>query len=201
MLTTTFYLIRHCERIDDPQRLVGRTPGVHLSERGRAQAERIARRLAGETLHRVFCSPLERTRQTAAPLARAKQLPLEVCAEIGEIDAGAWTGRTFPQLDADDEHWRRYNHFRSGTPIPGGESVPLIQARFVGEMLSLRERLPGEGIALVSHADPIKIALAYFLGMPADFYDRIEIGLGSISVLALHAWGAKALRLNEVPAE
>jgi probable phosphoglycerate mutase len=140
---------------------------------------------------------MERARETAAPLAQTVWSDLGVCAAINEIDSGAWTGRTFSDLDANEEQWRRFNRFRSATPIPGGEWMVEVQARFVGEMLRLHERFPDERIALVSHAGPIKLALAYFLGVPVDFYDRIEVGLASVSVVALAPWGAKILRLND----
>jgi probable phosphoglycerate mutase len=196
---TTFYLIRHAERTGDQGSLTGRGAGFHLSATGRVQAERLARHLAHEPIGHVFSSPLERTRETAEPLAKHHRLRVELCPAIGEIDAGAWTGRTFRELDASDPHWQQFNRFRGGTRIPRGEAMVDVQARFVGEMLRLRAAFPGEGVALVSHADPIKIAIASFIGSPLDFHDRIEIGLGSVSVLALSEWGAKLLRLNDTP--
>jgi broad specificity phosphatase PhoE len=75
-----------------------------------------------------------------------------------------------------------------------------VQARFVGEMLHWRDTHPEQGIALVSHADPIKFALTYFLGSPLDFYDRIEIALASVSVVTIDSWSAKVQRLNDRPA-
>jgi broad specificity phosphatase PhoE len=196
-VVTTFYLIRHAERAGDQQMLTGRMADVHLSPGGRDHAERIALHLTAVPIQHVYSSPLERARETAEPLARAKAVTIEISAAIGEIDSGAWTGRTFPDLDANEERWRRFNHFRSGTRIPQGEAMVEVQSRFVGEMLRLRESFPDAHLALVSHADPIKIALACCLGAPIDFYDRIEIGLGSVSVVELGDWGAKVLRVNE----
>jgi probable phosphoglycerate mutase len=196
----TFYLIRHAERTGDQDRFVARTAGVHLTEAGRAAAERLARHLSRAPIAHVISSPLERTRETAEPLARQKRVPIHMSEAIGELDAGAWANRTFPELEAADERWRQFNQFRSGTRLPGGEAAVEVQARFVGEMLRLRDAFPHDGIALVSHADPIRIALGYFLGTPLDLYHRIEISLGSVSVLNLDGWGAKVLRLNDVPA-
>lgn len=198
---TTFYLIRHAERAGDQEAFVGRTPGVHLTDRGRRQAEWIARRLAENRLDRVFASPLERARETAGPLARAWSLPVEVLPEIGELDAGAWTGARFPQLDVEDPTWRRFNRLRSLTPIPGGEAPLAVQARIVGEMVRLHAAHPEGSIALVSHGDPLKFALACLLGMPLDFHGRLEVGLGSVSVVALDDAGPRVLRLNETSPE
>src|SRR4051812_40591985 len=120
---TTFYLIRHAERIENQQLLVGRSPGISLTERGRRQAERLARHLANEPIRRIYSSPMERARETAAPLARVKGIEVDVCAAIHEIDAGEWTGKTFPELDATSPAWNQFNRFRSAIPIPGGESM------------------------------------------------------------------------------
>lgn len=176
--------------------LAGRRPGFRLSTTGQAQAERLARFLAREPIAHVFASPLERTRETAAPLARALGLVVQDLASIGEVDAGEWAGKTFRELEAGDPRWRRFNALRATTPIPGGESAVAVQARFLAEMMRLRERFPEEGIALVSHADPIKIALATVLGAPLDLYDRIEVGLASVSVVEWGEWGAKVMRMN-----
>lgn len=175
-------------------------PGLHLTALGRAQAERLARHLASEPIQHVLSSPIERARETAAPLAREKALEVDISPAITEIDSGTWTGSTFPDLDH-VEQWRQFNRFRSAIVIPGGESMVNVQARFVGEMLRLRDTFPNDSIALVSHADPIKIALACFIGAPIDLYDRLEISLASVSVVTLDHWGAKVLRLNETVRE
>ena len=193
---TTFYLIRHAERSGDQGLLAGRLPGFRLSSTGQAQAERLARYLGREPIAHVFASPLERTRETAAPLARALGLVVQELAGIGEVDAGEWTGKTFRELDASDARWRRFNTLRATTPIPGGESALAVQGRFVAEMIRLRAKFPEEGIALVSHADPIKVALATVLGAPLDMYDRLEVGLASVSVVEWSDWGAKVTRMN-----
>jgi broad specificity phosphatase PhoE len=196
---TTFYLIRHAQRAGDQEVLAGRVGGLHLTATGREQALRVAHHLAREPIEHVFSSPLERTRETAEPLARARGLEVDVLPGIGEIDTGAWTGRRFPELDADDLQWQQFNRQRTLTPIPRGETALEVQTRFVGEMLRLRETFPDDGIALVSHADPIKYAIVCLLGAPLDFHDRLEIGLGSISVVTLDAGGPKVKRVNEIP--
>lgn len=193
---TTFYLIRHAERAGDQETLVGRKAGFPLSAHGRDQAARLGRHLGQEPIAHVFSSPVERARETAEAVARALGLIVGILPGLHEIDAGTWSGKTFRELDAGDARWRRFNRLRSLTRIPGGEAMVDVQARFVGEMLRLHEQFPDEGIALVSHADPIKIALAAFLGAPLDFYDRLEIGLASFSVVSLDDGGPKVLRLN-----
>ena len=194
---TTFYLIRHAQRSGDQEMLAGNIGGLHLTTTGRAQAGRLARHLARDPIAHIFSSPLERAQETATPLARQFGLTIQVDAAIGEINTGEWTGRTFRELDASDVQWRAFNRFRGTTRIPGGETMAEVQARFVGEMMRLRDTFPEAGIALVSHADPIKVALACLLGAPLDFYDRLEIGLASVSVVELDQEVVKVLRLND----
>ncbi len=197
---TTFYLIRHAEKDTDPQLLSGRTRGVHLSARGRRQAEGLARFLGRAEIEHVFSSPMERTQETAAPLAREKGLAVEISEKWDEFDCGSWTGRTFSELLV-MPGWAEFNRFRSGTPIPQGESALAVQARVVGEMLRWRSEFPDAGVAVVSHGDPIKFAIAYFLGVPIDFFLRFEISLGSVSVMTLDTEGPVLVRLNAVPDE
>ncbi len=193
---TTFYLIRHAEKDARDDVLAGRTPGIGLNERGRRQAEAIARRLAAERIEAVCASPMQRARETAEALARRVGVEVQTRAGLHEIEFGEWTGRTFAELEA-VESWKRFNRFRSGTRVPGGETIAEVQTRFVAEMLRLREAYPDSGVALVSHGDPIRVALGYFLGAPLDHFERIEVGLASISVVAIDEFGARVLRMND----
>jgi len=193
---TTFYLIRHAEKDAPEDVLAGRTPGIGLSERGRRQAEAIARRLAAERIEVVGSSPVQRARETAEPIARTAGVEVQTLTGLHEIEFGEWTGKTFAELEA-VESWRQFNRFRSGTRVPGGETIGEVQRRFVGEMLRLREAYPNSGVALVSHGDPIRMTLGYFLGAPLDLFERIEVGLASISVVAIEEFGARVLRMND----
>lgn len=195
---TRFYLVRHGEKASPPSLLVARSPGVPLTERGKRQADAIARRLQRESIDHVFASPMERAQQTAAPLAWQKGLAVEILEGIHEFHFGEWTNRSIESL-AGLPGWASFNSFRSGTRAPGGELMLEIQGRFVGEMLRLRERFPEAGIALFSHGDPIRAAIMYFAGTPLDFWNRFEIGIGSISTVELNAESVRITRVNEVP--
>jgi len=196
---TTFYLIRHAERMGNARLLAGRMSGLTLTSSGRAHADRIARALAHEPVQHIFSSPVERARETAAPLAHLRKLPVTTAEEIGEIDFGEWTGRTFDEL-ASDPRWTQFNRVRSTAVAPGGESLASVQLRFVGAMRTWAQAYPESGIALFSHADPIKTALAHYLDLPLDLFDRLEVGLGSISVVEADARAGRVIRLNEIPA-
>ncbi len=193
----TFLLIRHAENdLVGGGRIAGRMPGVHLNAKGREQAEKLAARLAGAGIARIFSSPLERALETAAPLAARLALEVEVREAFTEVGFGEWTGRQFDELRR-HPRWRAFNTFRSGTRIPGGELAVEVQWRMVTEMERLREMYPELVIAVFSHGDPIKSALAYYAGVPIDLYKRFEISTASVTTIGLHEWGPKILGVNE----
>jgi broad specificity phosphatase PhoE len=194
---TTFYLIRHAMNDYVGRALAGWLPDVHLNPEGREQAARLAKTLAGAGFTHIYSSPLERALETAAPLAEVTGLTIHIREELGEIRTGNWTGKTFAQLDADPE-WRSYNQYRGGMRVPGGELLLETQARMVSEIVRLRHAHPRGKIAIVSHADPIRAALVFFLGMPIDFYLRIEVQPASFSVLSLEELGPVITQMNSV---
>jgi probable phosphoglycerate mutase len=191
----TFLLIRHGENDWVGKALAGRLPGVHLNASGAAQAERLARSLAGKPIQRVVSSPLERATETAGPIAAALGLTVQVCEEFTEIQFGEWEGKPVAGLEL-DPRWKLYNSYRSTTPAPGGEMMLETQVRFVSGVERLRREHPAETIAVVSHADPIRAALLHYLGMPIDLFLRLEVRPASISILELHEYGPRVLGLN-----
>jgi probable phosphoglycerate mutase len=193
---TTLLLVRHalCDPVGTA--IAGRAAGVPLNAAGEEQAARLGARLRALPIDAVYSSPLERARQTAAPIAAARRVAVEVLDGVGEIDFGEWTGRTFAELDG-GAAWRRFNSFRSGTRIPGGELIVEVQARAVAALGALGERHPEGVVAVVSHGDVIKAALAYYLGMPLDLMRRLEIDPASASTLVLDVDGVRVLRMND----
>lgn len=181
---TTLYLIRHAMTDAVGRFLAGRAPGLHLNPEGRAQAAGLAERLAAVPLSHVYTSPLERARETAAPLAARHDLPVETREPLGEIDYGDWTGRPFTAL-AEDPIWRRYNRLRSLTRIPGGELAAGVQARVAAELAHLAAAHPNGSLALVSHADVVRAALAHCAAIPLDLLLRVEIAPASVSIVVL----------------
>jgi probable phosphomutase (TIGR03848 family) len=192
---TTFYLIRHAMNDFVGRRLAGWLPGVHLNGEGRNEARRLAEKLAQAGITAIYSSPLDRARETAEPLAEATGLRVETREALGEVRSGEWTGKMFAELEA-DLRWRAFHQYRSGIRVPGGELMLEVQTRMVAEILQLREGHPGGTIAVVSHADPIRVVVAFFLGMPLDFYQRIEISPASFSVVKLEEWGPVVPVLN-----
>jgi probable phosphoglycerate mutase len=195
---THFLLTRHatCEHVGHS--LAGRASGRSLDADGVRQAVRLAERLAASRIDAVDSSPLERARETAAIVAGPRGLAVGDAPGFTEIDFGEWTGYAIEELRGDDV-FRRFNTFRSGTRIPGGESILEVQHRAVAELERLRREhdAPDARVLIVSHADVIRSTLAWFLGVPVDLASRVAVEPASVSVLALDDEGARVLRLND----
>jgi probable phosphoglycerate mutase len=195
---TTFYFVRHAAHGLPPGTLPGRTPGVGLSPEGEAQAARLSERFAAVPLDAVVSGPLERAQLTAHAVAAGRDhLLQEVSNALDELHYGDWTGRTVEDLDAHDPRWRPYNHARSLHRAPCGEGMLDVQARVLHEIGRLRQRFPEGHVAVVSHADPIRGALAYLLGMPLDLFLRLRIDPASVSAARVGDWGPEILCVND----
>lgn len=194
---TTFFLIRHASCNGLGQTLWGRKQGVCLNEKGEMQAQRLANRFQNVTLNAIYSSPLERALQTADVLARNMNLEVKKSAAANEINFGEWTGKTFEELSR-DEQWRRFNCHRSMTTIPGGESFLEVQTRIVKEIETLARQHGNERVAIISHADVIRAAVAYFAATPIDMISRFEISPCSVSVVAVETDRSTLLTVNSV---
>lgn len=190
------YLVRHamCDGVGTA--LCGRAPGLSLNVEGRDQAAALAERLRDEELHAIYCSPLERARETAEAIAAPHQLPVCVEPGLNEIDFGEWTGRTMSDLQQ-LPRWRAFNERRSATRVPGGELMLEVQARMVAAIDSLRERHPWGRVLAVSHGDVIKAALAHYLRISLDHILCFEIDPASISTLEVGSSGTRVNRVND----
>jgi broad specificity phosphatase PhoE len=173
--------------------IAGRQPEVHLNALGKKQAQQIAERLSSLPIDSIYCSPLERACETAAPLAAALHLPLQIADEFNEIDFGAWTNCAFADLDKVPE-WQHWNRFRSSGVTPGGESMVAVQARAVSKVLELRSQ--HAFVAIFTHGDIIRAMLAHFLGVHLDLFQRIEIDAASASLLELDAQSVRVRLVN-----
>lgn len=197
---STFYLVRHGENDLVGGAIAGRSPGVHLNAAGRQQAERLAEHLARRPLRHIFSSPLERARETAEPLARRLNLPVQTSEALIEIDFGDWTRKRIAELDQTEE-WRRWNTLRSVGRVPHGESMLEVQARFVGKLESLRRQFPADSIGIFSHGDPLRAAIVYYLGLPLDLLLRLEVSTASVTIFDVDDWSARFQCVNwQLPA-
>lgn len=193
---TTILLIRHALTDSVGKRLSGRLPGVSLNEIGWAQAQKLALRLADLPISAIYSSPLERAIETAGRVAQSHKLQTIISPDFLEIDFGQWTNATFEELQMQTQ-FQHFNTFRSNTRIPGGEMMLEAQTRIIAGIEKLYQQHPQQTIAIVSHSDLIKAALAYYAGIHLDLFQRIEISPASVSVLQLFPETAKILVIND----
>lgn len=194
-------LVRHAANDWVGKRLAGWTPGVHLNEEGRRQAQALAERLArlpGEVhICALYSSPLERARETAQPIAERLGLEIQVIEELGEVRYGAWTGRELKELEKEDL-WRVVQGWPSGARFPEGESLRAMQCRAVEAVEAIAERLDNKQAAVVvSHSDVIKAIVAHYLGLHLDLFQRIVISPASITAIGLTPGGPRVLCVND----
>lgn len=197
-MQTLFHLVRHGQYGLIDRALGGRAPGHGLTAAGREEAGRVAQALRGRPVTAVVSSPVQRAVETAAPIAAALDLAVQVDPGVIEIDCGEWTEVTFEAL-RDRPAWRRWNRFRSSATIPGGESMLAVQVRTVAALERLRASHGATEVVVVSHADVVKAALLHAMGAPLDHMGRLEVDPGSRSVIA---WGdemARVLAMNLPP--
>lgn len=178
--------------------LSGRMGGAALTPTGRAQAEGVAGWHGFQGLSVIHASPRRRAVETAAIVAAAKAVEVEIVADLDEVDFGSWNGRNFAELDQ-DPHWHDWNRRRSSICTPGGETMGQAVSRTVRHLENIARTHPGATVLCVTHCDIIRGAIAHYLGLSLDNLLRFEIGPGSISTIVLGPSGGCVTRLNEVP--
>lgn len=195
--STTILLVRHGVTSSTGKVLPGRAKGLHLSETGIAQAETAATRIADLSKQptALYVSPLERTRETAAPIARALGLKAQIHRGLIECDFGDWTGAQLSALQKKPE-WRTVQTAPSAFRFPNGESFTDMQRRIWDALCEIAERHRGETVVAVSHADPIKAAVTYAQGVPLDLFQRTVISTCSVSALMLGTGSPVVLSVN-----
>jgi probable phosphoglycerate mutase len=188
--------VRHATTPTTGKILPGRARGLHLAEQGVVEAGRAGERLVAlGPLAALYCSPLERARETAAAIGRAVGLRPAVERGLLECDFGEWTGAELAELRKKPE-WQTVQLHPSGFRFPGGESFVEVQARMAAVTERLCARHPGETVVAVSHADPIKIALGDALGVPLDLVQRTVVSPASVSLVVYGPAGPTVLAVN-----
>ena len=195
---TLVLLVRHGLTPTTGVKLPGRARGLHLSDEGRRQAEGLIARLSRiPKLAAVYASPLERACETAAPVARVRNRAVRIEPGLLELDIGEWTGLSLKQAGHKPE-WKAVQQHPSGFRFPGGESFVEMQSRITGALGRIVARHRGEIVVAVSHADPIKAAVAHALGTPLDLFQRIMIAPASVSAIAYRPAGLSVLTVNSM---
>jgi probable phosphoglycerate mutase len=194
--STLILLVRHGQTPTTGKVLPGRASGLHLAEAGVQQAFAVAERIAEfPKIDAIYASPLERARETAAPIAKALKQRVKINKGLLECDFGDWTGEQLGTLMKKPE-WSTVQRAPSSFRFPNGESFTEMQTRMVTTLDNIRTAHPGGVVVCVSHADPIKAAVAHAMGTHLDLFQRIVIGTCSVSAIAYSAHGPIVLTVN-----
>jgi probable phosphoglycerate mutase len=190
-------LVRHGITPVTGKSLTGRLPGVHLSEDGVSQAKGVAERLASLPVKAVYSSPLERCHETAVPIAERHRLDVRTVDDLAEVAYGDWQGRSFKQLYR-LKAWRQLQASPADFRFPGGESIREAQTRGIAATEAICARHPRSAVVVaVSHADMIRLIVAGYLGLGTDLYQRIVVGVASVSALVLGERVPRLLRIGD----
>lgn len=193
---TYVLLIRHGENDwVGTDRLAGRTPEVHLNEKGHQQADHIAQALAERPVAALYSSPLVRCMETAAPAGQLLGLDVQEEPGVIEVDYGEWQGGHLKEL-AKLPEWQLVQHNPGSFRFPGGETLYEVQHRAVSTLEQFRARHPNQLVAVYSHGDVIRTTLAHYLGVPMDLFQRVLIDTASISALVFHGMRTGVLFMN-----
>jgi probable phosphomutase (TIGR03848 family) len=196
---TTLLLVRHGLTAMTGPVLAGWTPGVHLDDRGRAQAKAVAERLRPLPLTAIVSSPLDRCLDTAGIIAEGRDQEIAVERRIGECRYGDWTGRPLKEL-LKEPLWKVVQAHPSAAVFPGpeGEGLADTQARAVAAVRDWNAKLGPDATWLAcSHGDVIKAIAADALGMHLDLFQRITIDPCSVTVIRYETLRPFVLRLND----
>lgn len=190
-------LIRHGENEYVKEgRLAGRLPGIHLNDKGLTQAKMIADKLSNLRIKAIYSSPLERALETASPLAQALGLPIIPQDGLLETDYGEWQGKTLKSLRR-RKLWRTVQNAPYLMRFPSGESFAECQLRICQAIESIYNRhKPKDIIACFFHSDPIKLAIAYYIGLPLDNFQRLAVSPASITTLHISDNSSRLINMN-----
>ena len=189
-------MVRHGRTPTTGKVLPGRAAGLHLADSGKTEAEAVAKRIAEiKGVSAIYASPLERARETAAPIGKILGQKVNIHKGLLECDFGDWTGTQLTALMKKPE-WTTVQKAPSTFRFPNGESFTEMQQRMVSALDDIRAKHPGGIVVCVSHADPIKAAVAHAMGTHIDLFQRIVISTCSVSAVAYSSGGPVVLTVN-----
>jgi probable phosphoglycerate mutase len=195
-LILTVFMIRHAPHGGIGTHLTGNTPGHALTSEGETLARTLGSAMHDKGLSAVQASPLERTMQTARAIAEPCGLAAEPVKALSEIDFGDWTGAAFADL-TNDPRWQAWNEHRADGICPGGERAADAQRRVVDHLSATAAATPAGAIAMVTHCDIIRAAVAHVLGLTLDHVHRFEVAPASITEIAVQDGAPRLVQLNQ----
>jgi broad specificity phosphatase PhoE len=179
---TTLFLVRNADTDFSRDRRVAGRRDIPLSEEGRRQAATLGERMRAIEVTEILASPLPRAVETAEILAVPFNLGVVRDPRLVDFDAGRWDGRNHDEITAAPE----YQQLLTGSDpvIPGGERLGDARDRTVAAVSqALADNELGANIVLVSHAGPLRVLLAHYLGMKVAHFHRLRLSPASVSVV------------------
>jgi broad specificity phosphatase PhoE len=184
--TTRLFLVRHGETLANREyRYIGTRDDL-LSTSGQTQAIQLAEALSVLPIAAVYSSPLQRTLNTAIPIAARHSLEVQRVDDLRECDFGTWEGLTRAEvIERSPEDSQRLHEWEQNAAIapPGGENFEELQQRVVAAVERLVHTHPDQSIVLVSHVGPIKVLLGAAIEAPLSSAFRIFLDPATISVV------------------
>ncbi|SDL18947.1 alpha-ribazole phosphatase [Halarsenatibacter silvermanii] len=175
-------LIRHGETEWNKNKRYQGQEDVALNDTGRQQARRAAEFIAEENIDKVCSSDLSRARDTAAAIARSRQLEVKEYPGLREIDFGRWEGKNYETIR--EEYGDRFDNWLDDpgeVSPPGGEDMYEFMDRVSSALTEILSGNGEEKIAVVAHGGALRIYLIHLLGIPLERYTRLYFNNGSIS--------------------
>jgi probable phosphoglycerate mutase len=193
-------LIRHGENdYVKKDKLPGQLTGIHLNAHGREQADALARTLGPFPIQAIYSSPLERAIETATPLSNEKKLKITIIPALIDTNVGKWAGRSWKTLQRTKD-WKVIQDTPSQFSFPDGESFAGVQRRILAALETIiAAHGKDEMLAIIFHGDPIKLALAQFLCLPLDNFQRLSAYTGSVSIIKIDGKSTRLLACNLIP--
>lgn len=199
IVMTILILIRHGDNeFLKHHKLPGQLPGIHLNKKGLEQADLLAETLKTVPIKAIYSSPLERAVETATPLARVKNLDIQQISDLMDTNVGKWAGRSLTGLRR-SRQWKILQNNLSDFQFPEGETIQQVQDRVMKILHKIVPNNIKDTIAIISHADPIRLAIAFYLGLPIENFQKITISPGSVTILHSDQKMTRLLATNLIP--
>ncbi len=181
-------LIRHGQTDFNTKHLLpGQLPGIPLNEEGRREGQATANAIRLLPLTAIIASPLERTMETAELVNAGRGLEIRQDRDLLDTNYGPYSGQCYDDLDKSNAAWQRFTTDALYAP-KGVESFAQVQQRAVRSAERWRAASDvGEWVALVTHADLVKMIIAHYLGIPLGNMPLINMDNASVSLLTFRA--------------
>lgn len=200
-MTTRVYLIRHAATtLSAEDRFAGSTD-VPLSDEGRDQAKRLANRLSAFKPAAIYCSPMDRTVETATILAKPHGLKPIPSDGLREINHGHWEGRTRTEvIDQFPEEMEMWDADPFGYAPSGGETGMSVMMRAVPVLQEIVTTYPNQAVLVISHKATNRIIVGHYLGIePRGYRDRLDQKPACLNILDFRdPVRARLMLLNDV---